>query len=416
MASLLKKVINNPLPTTCVQIPKQSEHEKMMAVVFRGKRSVKVECVPKPLITEPKDALVRITLSTICGTDLHLYHNLFPGMQSGDILGHEGVGVVEAIGESVEKLKIGDRVAISSPVSCGECDQCKDQCFSLCQRTNPSREMFTNLGHHRVTGVFGCGQNMGGYAGMQAQYIRVPFADVNCLQIPEDVSDEKAIFLSDVMPTAWHAVEMGQVTPGQTVAVWGCGPIGLMCVKWALHRRAKRVIAIDCQPARLKKAENLGAEVINYKEKNPVDLLAEMIPGGPDVCIDSVGFRYSKTILHSIESAMGMETDVGECIDECIRAVRVGGHVSVIGDYVGYTNHFPVGIMMSKGLTLRSGMQYAQKYWHDLLKLIRIGAVDPTFMVTHDLPLEKSEEVYEMFDKKNEECMKILLRPPAHCH
>lgn len=418
MAALLEKMKlkaeSSPLPTACIPTPNFSPMEKMMAVVFEGKRAVKVECVPKPLLTEPRDAIVRITLTTICGTDLHLYHNSFPGMQKGDILGHEAVGILEQVGENVKNFKVGDRVAISSPCSCGECDFCQAGSFSLCQRTNPSRDMYNNLGYHRVTGVFGCGQNMGGYPGMQAQYLRVPFADTNLLKIPDDVTDEKAIFLSDVFPTAWHAVELGEVGPGKTVAIWGLGPIGLMCVRWSQIRGAKRVIAIDSVPARLKLAANLGVEVINFKEHNPVETLAQLIPGGPDVCIDSVGFRYSKGILHTIESAIGMESDVGECLDECIKACKVGGVVSVIGDYVGTTNHFPIGLMMTKGLTLRTGMQHAQKYWHNLLKLLRAGEVDPLFMVTHEQTLEKAEEAYDMFDKKEEECIKILLRPPMH--
>jgi len=415
MTTLLKKLtgVEDPLPTSCVQTPKYSPSEKMMALVYEGKKSVKVECVPKPLITEPRDALVRITLTTICGTDLHFYHNATGAMEKGTILGHEAVGVVAQSGENEETSKKGDRVVISSPISCGECDQCKNKSFSLCDRTNPNRDLFNALGYHRVCGVFGTDQHLGGYPGLQAQYVRVPYADVNLLQVPNELTDEKAIFLSDVLPTAWHAVELGEVEKDKTVAIWGCGPIGLMAIKWSLYRHAKRVIAIDCLPERLNVAKNLGADVINYKEHNPVETIAKLIPGGPDVVIDCVGFRYSKTLLHTIESAIGLETDVGECLEECIKACKKGGIVSVIGDYVGYTNHFPIGIFMTKGLTMRGGMQYAQKYWQELLnKMLMNSDVNPTFMVTHELPLESAQEAYEMFDKKQEECIKILLRPP----
>jgi threonine dehydrogenase-like Zn-dependent dehydrogenase len=254
---------------------------------------------------------------------------------------------------------------------------------------------------------------LGSYPGLQAQYARVPYADVNLMKLPDDIPDEKAVFLSDVLCTAWHACELGEVTKGKTVVVWGCGPIGLMAQKWAWIRGAKRVIGIDSLPDRLAIARNkVGSEVINYKECDPVETLAKLIPGGPDVCIECVGFRYSKGLVHAIESTLGLETDVGECLDEAIKVVKKNGIVSVIGDYVGYTNHFPIGILMTKAVTLRGSQVFVQKYWHDLLKMMRKGDVDPSFLITHDLPLEKGDEAYQIFDRKSQDALKILLRPP----
>jgi threonine dehydrogenase-like Zn-dependent dehydrogenase len=387
----------------------------MMALVWKGKNTVKVESVPRPLITEPQDCIVRITLATICGSDLHLLHNSLPGspMKMGDILGHEGVGVVEEVGANCKKFKRGDRVVISAIIGEGECQYCKEGSYSLCDRTNNSEDMYRMFGGHRSAGVFGYSALLGGYPGLQAQYARVPHADVNLMKLPDDVPDEKAVFLSDVLCTAWHACEIGEVTKGKTVVVWGCGPIGLMAQKWAWVRGAKRVIGIDSLPDRLNLAKNkVGSEVINYKEHDPVETLAKLIPGGPDVCIECVGFRYAKGLVHAIESTLGLETDVGECLDECIKVVKKNGIVSIIGDYVGYTNHFPIGIAMTKALTLRGSQVFVQKYWHDILKMLQKGDIDPSFLITHDMSLEKADEAYDIFDRKSQESMKILLRPP----
>jgi len=385
----------------------------MKAVVWHGKNVVECDDVPKPLITEPHDAVVRITLATICGSDLHLLHNSLPtgGMKRGDILGHEGVGIVEEVGDNVKNIKKGDRVVISAIIAEGNCNYCKEGSMSLCDCTNPSEDMYKMFGGHRCAGVFGYSHLLGGYPGLQAQYARIPHADVNLLKLPSDVPDEKAIFLSDVLCTALHACEIGEVTEGKTVAIWGCGPIGLMAQKWSLLRGAKRVIAIDCLPDRLSLAENLGCEVINFKEKDPVETIAQMIPGGPDVCIECVGFRYSKSLIRSFEQALQLETDISECLDECIKAVKKNGIVSIIGDYVGYTNHFPIGIAMTKALTLRGSQVFVQKYWKKLLEMLQSGVVDPSFLISHQLSLENATDAYTLFDKKEQECLKILLRP-----
>jgi threonine dehydrogenase-like Zn-dependent dehydrogenase len=406
---------NLPPPTSCVQQPFQSETERMLALIYSGKNMIKVQEVPRPLITEPHDVIVRITLTTICGSDLHLMHNSLPGspMKMGEILGHEGVGVVEEVGKDVKNFKRGDRVVISAMIGEGQCEYCKEGSYSLCNMTNNSEEMWKMFGGHRCAGVFGYSSLLGSYPGLQAQYARVPYADVNLMKLPDDIPDEKAVFLSDVLCTAWHACELGEVTKGKTVVVWGCGPIGLMAQKWAWIRGAKRVIGIDSLPDRLAIARNkVGSEVINYKECDPVETLAKLIPGGPDVCIECVGFRYSKGLVHAIESTLGLETDVGECLDEAIKVVKKNGIVSVIGDYVGYTNHFPIGILMTKAVTLRGSQVFVQKYWHDLLKMMRKGDVDPSFLITHDLPLEKGDEAYQIFDRKSQDALKILLRPP----
>jgi threonine dehydrogenase-like Zn-dependent dehydrogenase len=323
------------------------------------------------------------------------------------------VGVVEEVGANVRNIKKGDRVAIAAPIACGECQYCKEESYSLCDRTNPSQDLYRQFGGHRCAGIFGYSHLLGGYPGLQAQYARVPHADVNLLQIPDDVPDEKAIFLSDVCCTAWHANEVSEVTKGKTVVVWGCGPIGLMAQKMAWLRGAKRVIGIDCLLDRLNMAKNiLGSEVINYKEQCPVETIHKMVPGGPDVCIDCVGFRYAKSFLHKVESALGLETDVGECLEECIKTVKKNGIVGIIGDYVGYSNHFPIGVAMTKAVTMRGSQVFVQKYWKQLLKLIQSGELDPTFMATHDMSLEAAAEAYDIFDKKSQEAIKVLLRPP----
>lgn len=407
--------LNLPPPTACVQQPFQSETERMIALIYSGVNMVKVQEVPRPLITEQHDCIVRITTATICGSDLHLMHNALPGspMKAGEILGHEAVGVVEEVGQAVKHVKRGDRVVISAMIGEGECTYCKEGSYSLCDRTNNSEEMWKMFGGHRCAGVFGYSSLLGSYPGLQAQYARVPFADVNLLKLPDDIPDEKAVFLSDVMCTAWHACELGEVTKGKTVVVWGCGPIGLMAQKFAWIRGAKRVIGIDSLPDRLAVAKNkVGSEVFNYKDADPVAAMSKLIPGGPDVCIDCVGFRYAKGIMHAIESTLGLETDVGECLTEAIKVVKKNGIVSVIGDYVGLTNHFPIGILMTKAVTLRGSQVFVQKYWKDLLKMLQKGDVDPTFLVTHDMPLERGDEAYQIFDKKVQDSLKILLRPP----
>jgi len=391
--------------------PQKDYSRVMKALVWHGSEDVRVMTQPRPLITDSKDALIRVSLTTICGSDLHLYHNSIPGMKEGDILGHECVGTVEDIGSEVENVKIGDRVVVSPVLACGTCDMCKEEKFSECEITNPSVEMEKMLMGQKTAGLLGFSHYSGGYPGCHAEYVRIPFADVNLLKIPLELSDEKAIFLSDVLPTAWQATEMAEVSEGKTVAVWGLGPIGLMTMEFAKHRGASRVIGIDCVPYRLEVAKNRGFEVINFKEEEPVGTLLKMIPHGPDCVIDCVGFRYAKSWRHTLEKALHLETDAIDSICEGIYAVKKCGVVSVIGEYFGYANHFPIGAVMEKGITFRSGIANIQKYWKQLLELLEKGSIDPTFLISHHMSLDRADDAYRIFDRKEHKALKIMLKP-----
>jgi len=402
-----------PAPTVTTQKPAVSANLIMRAVEFRGTKEVEVNCNrPKPLVTEPTDAIVRITSTTICGSDLHLYHNEMPGMEKGDILGHEGVGIVESTGEKVTKFKVGDRVVVSAIIACGECEYCEKKMFSCCDRTNPSKEMEEMYGH-RTAGLFGYSHLTGGYDGTQAEYLRVPIADVNLLKIPADLPEEKALLLSDVACTAWHACECGDVKPGQVVAVWGCGPVGLMTQIWAKHRGASRVIGIDLVTSRLERAKDeIGSEVIDINvHPNVVARMRELVPGGPDVCIDAVGYRYSKTVTHKVQKAIGMETDSVDIVTECVKCVKKGGSLALIGDYIGTANNFPIGALMEKAITTRGGQLYCQKYWHHLLDKFVKNEVkpDPSFLFTHKMEFDRAPFAYSVFDKKEDGVIKIIL-------
>jgi threonine dehydrogenase-like Zn-dependent dehydrogenase len=381
----------------------------MKAAVWRGTKSVKVEDVPMPLVTDPLDALIRVTLTTICGSDLHLYHHEFSGMEKGDILGHEFMGIVEQVGPQVQNLQIGDRVVVSAIIADGRCDYCQKQLYSCCDRTNPSKEMEKLYGH-RTAGLFGYSHLTGGYEGGQAEYVRVPYADVNCLKVPPNLRDEQVLFLSDVMCTGWHANELAQVSEGQTVAVWGCGPVGLMAQMWAKFRGARRVIAIDCVPKRLEVArDKLGCEIINFSESDVLKTMHELVPGGPDVCIDAVGFRFPKSLVHRFQRLIRLETDSPQILTECIMLVRKGGKIGIVGDYYSHSNAFPIGAFMEKGLTMAGGQVHVQKYWHQLLEYVQNGEVDPTFIISREMSLEEAEAAYHLFDEYEE--VKILLRP-----
>jgi len=391
--------------------PKRDPMKTMKAVEWHGNQSVKVLSKLRPMITEIGDAIIRITSTTICGSDLHLYHHEFSGMEKGDVLGHEFMGIIEDIGTGVKNFKVGDRVVVSAIIADGTCSYCKMGLFSNCDGTNPSKEMEQMYGH-RTAGIFGYSHLTGGYDGGQAEYARVPIADVNLLKVPNSLSDEQVLLLSDVVCTGWHANELGKVSAGQVVAVWGCGPVGLMTIAWAKWRGAKRIIAIDAVPNRLKLARALfGAETINFGEREVVKAIQEMVPGGPDVCIDAVGFRFPKSISHWLQRTLKLETDVPTVLTEMITTVRKGGIISVVGDYYAYTNQFPIGAFMEKGLTMSSGQVHVQKYWKELLGYIEKGEFDPTFMITHRLPLDQAEEAYRMFDKKEDGAIKIILKP-----
>jgi len=385
---------------------------QMKALRWNGRKSLEIASVSAPAITEDSDAIIRVTTAAICGSDLHLYHNEFAGMEAGDILGHEGVGIVEAVGPGVKTLKVGDRVVVSAVITCGQCYYCQNQFFSCCDRTNPSEQMEETYGH-RTAGLFGYSHLTGGYDGLQAQFVRVPLADNNCLNVSASkLSDEKLVFLSDVLCTAWHANELGEVKAGDSVAIWGCGPVGLAAVILAKFRGAARIISIDVAPYRLEKAKMLGAtSIINSASEKVLDRLKEIVKDGPDVCIDAVGFRFPKELKHKFMRALRLETDSPEVLRECIMAVRKAGRVSVIGDYYWMANMFPIGAFMEKGLQMRGGQVYVQKYWKYLLEQLESGAIDPLPIVTHCLPLERAVEGYQIFDKHQDGAIKVLLRP-----
>lgn len=315
--------------------PQKDYARVMKALVWHGTSDVRVMTQPRPMITDPKDALIRVSLASICGSDLHLYHNAIPGMQRGDILGHECVGTIEDIGSEVQNFKPGDRVVVSPTLACGTCEMCKQQLFSGCENTNPSKEMEKMLMGQKTAGILGFSHVSGGYPGCHAEYVRIPFADVNLLKIPLEIPDDKAIFLADVLPTSIQATEMAEVDEGKSVAIWGLGPVGLMTMEFAKSCGASRIIGIDCVPHRLQVAKDRGFEVINFKEEDPVDTLLKMIPHGPDCVIDCVGFRYAKSWKHTLEKALHLETDAIDSVSEAIYAVKKCGVVSVIGEYLG---------------------------------------------------------------------------------
>ncbi|CAF0933865.1 unnamed protein product [Rotaria sordida] len=403
-----KKIEDLPLAVT--SDTKRDPNNTMKVIAWRGKKNLSVEDMQKPLITDSKDAIIRVTSVAICGSDLHLYHEEFSGMHSGDVLGHEFMGIVEDIGIDVKGIKIGQRVVVSAVIACGYCEYCKKEQYSACDNTNPSKEMEALIGH-RCAGFFGYSHLTGGWQGSQAQFTRVPFADINLLPVPDSVTDEQVVMLSDIACTAWHAMELGEVKEGQTVALWGCGPVGLIVIMWAKHRGVKRIIAIDHIPKRLEKARELGAETINYDEQLVIPTMLEICKGGPDVCIDATGFRYAKETIHKVERLLRLETDATSAIIEAIYLVKKFGNISIVGDYYGLTNHFPIGALFDKGITFRAGVVCVQKYWKLLLKYILDGHIDLTKIITHVLPLEEALLGYQLFDEQKNDCIKVILKP-----
>jgi len=390
---------------------KKDPNLTMKAVEWQGNKVVQVVDRPRPMITDPTDCIVRVTSSTICGSDLHLYHHEIKGMQKGDVLGHEFMGIVDVIGPEVKNLKVGDRVVVSAVIACGSCEYCKNGLFTCCDTTNPSKEMETAYGH-RTSGLFGYSHLTGGYEGGQAEFVRVPIADFNTLKITGKKNDEYYLFLSDVLCTGFHACEMAEIKPGDIVVVWGCGPVGLAAQMWAKHKGASRVIGIDGIDYRLKIAnKTLGCDIIDYRQGDVLKTIQNLVPGGPNCVIDAVGFRFSKSLLHRFERMMKLETDTPEILKECIYAVKKGGIVSIVGDYVGLTNHFPIGALMEKGITMRGSQVPLHKYWKNILELIESGKVDPTFLISHRMDLNDAAEAYRIFDEKEEEALKIILKP-----
>jgi threonine dehydrogenase-like Zn-dependent dehydrogenase len=323
------------------------------------------------------------------------------------------MGIIEQVGSEVKNLSLGQRVVVAFGIACGTCDHCKREEYTACDTTNPSKLMEQMYGH-RTAAIYGYSHLTGGVPGGQAEFVRVPFADMNCLPVPNDLPDEKALYLSDIIPTAYHGVEMGEVKEGDSVAIWGLGPVGLLIARWAQIRKAGRIIGIDCVPERLEIATKvLGIEVINFKSEDVCKTLEKLVPGGVDVAIEAAGFEYSTTWKHKVERALSLETDSCDILTECITAVRKFGKVSIIGVYSGTTNHFPIGAMMEKGLTVRGGQSPTQKYWNMALKKLQTGEFDPTFVITHKGKLSDGPELYSKFYNREEGVIKVFLRPDS---
>jgi len=389
----------------------------MRALCWNGVNDLRVETVPDPEILNPRDVILKVKLSTTCGSDLHFIDGYIPTMREGDVIGHEFMGEIVDVGKEVKRVKKGDRVVVPSFICCGSCWYCRHDLYSLCDNTNPKGELQEPVFGYPTAGIYGYTHAFGGYAGSHAEYVRVPHADVDCFKVPEEVRDETALFLSDAGPTGYMGADFCDIKPGDTVAVWGCGGVGLMAQRSAFLLGAERVIGIDRFPERLKLAEEkVGSETINYAEVDSViDTLKEMTGGrGPDACIDAVGMEAHGTgpayLYDRVKQAMYMESDRGQALREAITACRKGGVLSILGVY-GVMDKFPIGTIMNKGLTVRSAQQHGQKYLPRLLEHARKGELDPSFLVTHRFSLEDSPRGYEMFKHKEDGCVRSVFVP-----
>jgi threonine dehydrogenase-like Zn-dependent dehydrogenase len=388
----------------------------MKANCWVGKKNVRVEEVPEPKLLNARDAIVRVTSTAICGSDLHLYNGYVPSMEKGDVLGHEFMGEVVDVGSSVNKLKVGDRVVVPFPIACGACGMCQQELFALCENSNPNAWMAEKMWGHSPAGLFGYSHMLGGYAGGQAEYVRVPFADVGPLKVPPGLRDDQVLFLSDIFPTGYMGAEMCNIQPGDVIAVWGAGPVGQFAIASAKLLGAERIIAIDRFAYRLQMArDKAGAtDILNYDEVDVPSALAELTGGrGPDACIDAVGleahghgavYAYDRT-----KQALLLETDRPTALREAITACRNGGTVSVIGVYGGFIDKFPMGAVVNRGLTIRAGQCHVQRYMQPLLARIEKGEIDPSFVITHHLPLDEAPLGYSMFLNKQDNCEKVVL-------
>jgi threonine dehydrogenase-like Zn-dependent dehydrogenase len=388
----------------------------MKATCWMGKKSVEVRDVPDPTILNAQDAIVKVTSTAICGSDLHLYNGFVPTMESGDVLGHEFMGEVVEVGKGVSKLRVGDRVVVPFPIACGRCWSCRNGLFSTCENSNPNAWMAETLWGYSPCGIFGYSHLLGGFAGGQAEYVRVPFADVGPIKVDRSLSDEQVLFLSDIFPTGYMGAEVCDIKPGHVVAVWGCGPVGQFAIASAFMLGAERVIAIDRFPYRLDMARRLGAEALNYEQSEVLETLKAMTGGrGPDACIDAVGLEAHAPGLQyaydRVKQAVMLETDRPIALREAIMACRNGGTVSVLGVYGGFIDKFPMGAVMNRSLTIKAGQAHVQRYLEPLLRKIQEGAIDPGFVITHRLRLSDAPQAYALFNAKREDCMKVVLTP-----
>lgn len=391
----------------------------MKALVWHGKEDIRYDTVSDPEILEPRDAIVQVTSCAICGSDLHLFHNLIPAMMPGDVMGHEAMGEVVEVGSGMNgRLKKGERVVIPFTIICGECDQCRRGNFSVCERTNRNKHLAEKVFGHTTAGLFGYTHLTGGYPGGQAEYVRVPFADTTHVKVPDSLSDAQALFLSDILPTGWQAAVHCDIEPDDTVAVWGCGPVGQMAIRSAVLLGAKQVVAIDRLFDRLSMAEAAGAIPINFEQESVVGRLHDLTDGkGPQKCIDCVGLEshvslsQPDSVYDRAKQMVMLENDRPHALREMIYVCRPAGIVSIPGVYSGLSDKIPLGMAMNKGLTFRMGQTHVHRWTDDLLRHIEEGRIDPSFVITHDTTLQDGPEMYNVFRDKQDSCVKVVLRP-----
>ena len=392
----------------------------MRALVWHGKKDIRCENVPDPKIEHGRDAIVRVTTCAICGSDLHLFDGFMMGMKHGDIVGHEFMGEVVEVGADNRKLKVGDRVVVPFTICCGECEQCRAGNFSVCETTNRNKALADKLFGHSTAGLFGYTHLTGGYAGGQAEYVRVPYADTSHVKVPDGLTDEQVLFLGDILPTGWQAVVQCDVQPTDTVAIWGAGPVGQMAIRSAILLGARQVVVIDNRPERLSMARAGGAVTIDFDEESVVDRLNDLTQGkGPEKCIDAVGMeahaaRSIDSAIDRAKQSLFMETDRPHVLREMIYVCRPAGIISIPGVYGGLVDKIPFGVLMNKGLTLRTGQTHVLRWTDDLLRRIEQKQIDPSFVITHTVGLEEGPQMYKTFRDKRDGCVKVVMKPTFH--
>lgn len=391
----------------------------MRALVWHGKEDIRYDTVSDPEIEHPRDAIVKITSCAICGSDLHLFHNLIPAMLPGDIMGHEMMGEVVEVGSGVNgRLRQGERIVVPFTIFCGECAQCRRGNYSVCETTNRKKEFADKMFGHATAGLFGYTHLTGGYPGGQAEYLRVPYADTTHIKVPEGLTDEQSLFLGDILPTGWQAAVQCDIQPTDTVAVWGCGPVGQMAIRGALLLGAKQVVAIDRLPERLGMAAAGGAITIDFATESVIERLNDLTDGkGPEKCIDAVGTEshvtpsLPDTVLDRAKQMLMLENDRPHVLREMIYVCRPAGVISIPGVYTGLVDNIPLGVAMNKGLTFRMGQTHVARWTDDLMRRIEDGQIDPSFVITHSVGLEDGPEMYRVFRDKQDSCIKVVLKP-----